>query len=107
MQNILLRQFPREYNLNNIRFEKGNVTYGSSHFFKILIIPEICTTRNVQLVQFKMPEINKACDTFSKILYNWYILEAFNFCYFRPPHDSAKIASFKYVLLFEFLNAQS
>ena len=28
-------------------------------------------------------------------LYNWYFLQAFDFCYFRTPHDSAKITSFK------------
>ena len=29
------------------------------------------------------------------ILYNWYILQAFNFRYFHAPHDSTKITPFK------------
>ena len=33
-----------------------------------------------------------------QILYNWYFLQAFNFCYFRAPHDSTKITSFKGIL---------
>ena len=32
---------------------------------------------------------------FGPLLYNWYFLQAFNFRYFRAPHDSAKITSFK------------
>ena len=31
----------------------------------------------------------------SGILYNWYILQAFNFRYSFPPYDSSKITSFK------------
>ena len=27
-----------------------------------------------------------------KILYNWYFLQAFNFCYFHDAHDSTKIS---------------
>ena len=29
------------------------------------------------------------------ILYNWYFLQTFKFCYFRALHDSAKMISFK------------
>ena len=29
------------------------------------------------------------------ILYNWYFLHAFKICYFRAPHDSVKITSFR------------
>ena len=35
-----------------------------------------------------------------KILYNWYFLQAFNFCYFCAPHDSTKITSFKWISCF-------
>ena len=49
---------------------------------------------------------------FCFILYNWYFLQAFSFCYFCAPHDSAKITSFKSIscfvsALFECLNALS
>ena len=31
----------------------------------------------------------------SQVIYNWYFLQAFNFCYFRTPNNSVKITIFE------------
>ena len=50
----------------------------------------ITTSRNLH----KIISIYRS-PCFSPILYNWYFSQAFNFRYFRLPHDSAKVISFK------------
>ena len=46
-------------------------------------------------VQNSNSKITARPDLATTLLYNWYFLQAFNFCYFHAPRYSANITSFK------------
>ena len=59
------------------------------------ILPTVLTANGSFWKRIIMNSNENQTSLKKSILCNWYFLQAFNFCYFCAPHDSAKITSFK------------